>query len=110
MGGLEPISCELMLHCTICYLAGGSFHDVWATAVISKPSFYHIVWHTIYCINRCKALAIKLPGHHDLDIVQQGFQGISWDGVLNWVSVMHCRTISKASMHVQSLAAASTST
>ena len=53
MGGLEPISCELMLHCTIRYLAGGSFHDVQATAVISKPSFYRLVWHTIDCINRC---------------------------------------------------------
>jgi hypothetical protein len=83
IGGLEPISPEVMLHCTIRYLADGSYHDVWATAIISKPSFYHIVWHTIDCINRCEALAIKLPGHQELDIVRQGFQGISWDGVLN---------------------------
>jgi hypothetical protein len=83
VGGLEPISCEVMLHCTIRYLAGGSYHDVRATAVISKPSFYRIVWHTIDCINRCDALAIKLPGRQELDIVRQGFQGISWDGVLN---------------------------
>jgi hypothetical protein len=47
VGGLEPISHEVMLNCTIPYLAGGSYHDVRATAVISKPSFYHIVWHTI---------------------------------------------------------------
>jgi hypothetical protein len=77
MGGLEPISCELMLHCMIHYLAGGSFHDVQATAIISKPSFYCLVWHTIDCIKRCKALAIKLPGCHEFDIIQQGFLGSS---------------------------------
>jgi hypothetical protein len=83
MGGLDPISCELMLHCTIRYLAGGSFHDVRAIAVISKPFFYRLVWHTIDCINRCDALAVKLPGPNELDKVRQGFEAISWDGVLN---------------------------
>jgi hypothetical protein len=82
-GGLEPISCELMLHCAIRYLAGGSYHDVWDSALISKASFYHLVWHTIDCINRCKALAVKLPGPNELEKVQQGFQEISWAGVLN---------------------------
>ena len=67
MGGLEPISCELMLHFAIRYLAGGSFYDVWATAIISKPSFHRLVWHIIDCINRCDALAVKLPGPNELD-------------------------------------------
>ncbi len=48
-GGLEPISCELMLQCAIRYLAGGSYHDVWASALIRKASFYFLVWHTIDC-------------------------------------------------------------
>jgi len=83
MGGLEPISCELMLHFAIRYLAGGSFYDVWATAIISKPSFHRLVWHIIDCINRCDALAVKLPGPNELDKVWQGFEAFSWDGVLN---------------------------
>ncbi len=71
-----------MVHCAICYLVGGSFHYGWATAVISKTSLYCLVWHTIDCIKRCKALAIKLHSPNELDKVWHGFQEISWDGVL----------------------------
>ena len=39
MTGMEPICCEIMLHCTIRFLSGGSYHDICATVSISKPSF-----------------------------------------------------------------------
>ncbi len=69
MSGMEPISCEVMLHCTIHYLARGSFHDIRATVFIRKPSFYRLVWHTIHCINRCEALDIKLPKPDELNYI-----------------------------------------
>ncbi len=33
----EPISCEIMLHCTYRYSAGGSYHGIRQTASISTP-------------------------------------------------------------------------
>jgi hypothetical protein len=83
MSGMHPITYEVMMHCTIHYLAEGSFHDICATASISKPSFYRLVWHTIHCINRCEALDINLPKPEELNYVREGFQRISKDGVMN---------------------------
>jgi hypothetical protein len=83
MSGMHPITCEVMMHCTIHYLAGGSFHDTHATVSISKPSFYCSVWHTIHCINRCEALDINLPKPEELNYVREGFRRISKDGVMN---------------------------
>lgn len=74
----EPISCEIMLHCTIRYLAGGSYHDIRQTASISKPSFYRVIWHTISVINNCAALAVKLPSDSDeFKAVAEGFKAKS---------------------------------
>jgi hypothetical protein len=28
LNGTKPISCEIMLHCAIRFLAGGSYHDM----------------------------------------------------------------------------------
>jgi hypothetical protein len=83
MSGMHPITCEVMMHCTIHYLAGGSFHDIHATVSISKPSFYRLIWHTIHCINRCEALDINLPKPEELNYTREGFQRISKDGVMN---------------------------
>jgi hypothetical protein len=52
------------------------------TAVLSKPSFYHLAWHTSDCFNKCKALVIKLQGPNELDKVWQGFQQISLEGCI----------------------------
>jgi hypothetical protein len=67
----------------ICYLAGGSYHDIHATVSISKSSFYRLVWHTIDCINRISALEVKLPSRDQLNSIQEGFKRISTDGVMN---------------------------
>ena len=61
LSGLEPISCEIMLHCALRYLSGGSYHDIRATCYISKPSFFRLLWHTIDAINACDALELWLP-------------------------------------------------
>ena len=83
MTGMEPICCEIMLHCMIRYLAGGSYHDVRATVFISKPSFYRLVWHTIDCINTCQALDVKQPRIDELNYIREGFKRIFTDGVMN---------------------------
>jgi hypothetical protein len=83
MTGMSSISCEIMMHCMICYLAGGSYHDIHATVSISKSSFYRLVWHTIDCINRISALEVKLPSRDQLNSIQEGFKRISTDGVMN---------------------------
>jgi hypothetical protein len=74
----EAISCKIMLHCTIRYLAGGSYLDLRQTASISKPSFYYVIWHTITTINNCSSLAVTLPRDSDgLAIVAEGFKSKS---------------------------------
>ena len=66
VNGSEPISCEIMLHCAIRFLAGGSYHDIHATVNISKASFFCLVWHTIDAINCCEFLDVTLPILHEL--------------------------------------------
>jgi len=83
MAGSKPISTDIMLHCTIRYLARGSYHDICATAFISRPSFFHLVWHTIDVINSCDTLNIDLPRLHELDQLRSGFYQISTDGVMD---------------------------
>jgi len=83
MAGSEPISTEIMLHCTIRYLAGGSYHDIRATAFISRPSFFRLVWHTIDVINSCDTLNMDLPRLHELDQLCSGFYQILTDGVMD---------------------------
>ena len=71
-----PIACDIMLHCTIHFLAGGSYRDIRQTASISKASFYRFVWHTIFTINHCAALDIKLPS--DSDEINSTAEGFPW--------------------------------
>jgi hypothetical protein len=83
MSGTKPISCEIMLHCTLRYLAGGSYHDIRVTASITKASFYRLVWHTINVINNCTSLDIKLPTIEQLPAIREGFKSISRDGIMD---------------------------
>jgi hypothetical protein len=83
MTGMEPICCEIMLHCTIRFLSGGSYHDIHATVSISKPSFYRLVRHTIDCINKMEALDVQLPSIDQLNSICDGFKRISTDNVMN---------------------------
>jgi hypothetical protein len=54
-----------MLHCTIRFLAGGSYHDIGQTPSISKTSFYCVIWHTLTTINNWASLAATLPRDSD---------------------------------------------
>jgi hypothetical protein len=59
--GEEPILPEIMLHCAIRYLAGGSVWDIIQLGCISKPSFYSLVWRTVAAINNANELVVMLP-------------------------------------------------
>jgi len=83
MNGSEPISCEIMLHCAIRFLAGGSYHDIHATVNISKASFFCLVWHTIDAINCCEVFYVILPTLHDLSSLHAAFRNISYCGVMD---------------------------
>ena len=48
---------EISLYCMLCYLAGGSYTNIFFV-VISKASFYHVVWKMMYAIVQCKNLTI----------------------------------------------------
>jgi hypothetical protein len=54
--GRHPIIHEIILHCTLRYLAGGSYHDIRTTAGLSKSSFYHCIYHGIDAIDNCPQL------------------------------------------------------
>ena len=54
--GEDPISAELIMHCTLRYLAGGSVHDIRTTAGMSKTSFYRSAYRGIDAINHCPEL------------------------------------------------------
>jgi hypothetical protein len=59
--GAQQTSAELIMHCTLHYLAGGSVHDIQTAAGILSTSFYHSVFHGIDTINHCHKLAIEFP-------------------------------------------------
>ena len=44
---------EIILHCTLRYLAGGSYHDIHTMAGLSRASFYHCIYRGIGAINSC---------------------------------------------------------
>jgi hypothetical protein len=48
----------MMKNCTLCYLAGGSNHDIHTNAGISNPTFYKYVHHGIDAINSSPGLKL----------------------------------------------------
>jgi hypothetical protein len=69
-----PITSKVMLHCTICFLAGRSYRNIRHIACTSKASFYHLIWHTIHAISHCAALKIKLPSDDEIISIGEGFE------------------------------------
>ncbi|EGZ05313.1 hypothetical protein PHYSODRAFT_403174, partial [Phytophthora sojae] len=59
--GVTPISEEVVLHCTLHYLAGGSYLDIRDVAQVSVPSFYRCLNKGILAVLNCVELAIRLP-------------------------------------------------
>ena len=47
---------EILVYCMLRYFAGGSYTNIFFFVGISKASFYHDVWKTMYAIVRCEQL------------------------------------------------------
>jgi hypothetical protein len=79
-----PIGPELILHCTLRYLAGASYLDVLAHTGISRTAFYASVYKGIDAICGCDELALKMPMTlSELRVAADEFTNISLDGRLN---------------------------
>jgi hypothetical protein len=77
---------ELCLYCTIRWLAGGSYTDIFFYCGISKTSFYRIVWKTInsLCFSQNPALKISFPKTEaECLTAAEGFHSISTNGCIS---------------------------
>jgi hypothetical protein len=76
--GRKAIATEVVLHCTLRWLAGGSYLDIRISAGISIPSFYQCVHRCINAILFCESLAYKFPSQkEDIEMAAQSFMEIS---------------------------------
>ena len=81
-GGGGVIIPDISLYCTLCYLASGSYMDIFVVG-ISKPSFYRVVWKTMYVIVRCGNLRIMWLDTKELAVQSAaGFSSISTNRVM----------------------------
>lgn len=58
-GTAAYISAEIVMHCLIRYLAGGSYLDIRLVGTISIPSFYRCLHIGVRAISQCQALTIR---------------------------------------------------
>jgi hypothetical protein len=69
---------EVALYCTLRYIAGGSYSDVYFMAGISSASFYRILWKTIMAINSCEELSVNFPQTmEECNVAAEGFASVS---------------------------------
>jgi DDE superfamily endonuclease len=74
---------ELCLFCTLRWLAGGSYLDIFTITGVSIASFYRVIYRTLRLIVNCKQLEIKLPQNEaECQQVAEGFQSISYKGAI----------------------------
>ncbi|EGZ12290.1 hypothetical protein PHYSODRAFT_317433 [Phytophthora sojae] len=82
--GVAPISEEVVLHCTLRYLAGGSYLDIRDVAQLSVASFYRCLNKGIFAILNCTELAIQLPTTpREIECAAAEFAKSSSEGVLD---------------------------
>ena len=82
--GVDPMGPELALHCTLRYLAGGSYHDIRITAGISKLAFYYSLHKCIDAILKCLELQLHMPtSSSELLCASLDFTELSSHGILN---------------------------
>jgi hypothetical protein len=76
---------ELCLYCTIRWLAGGSYSDIFYFCGISKTSFYRIIWKSMKAIAKCRDDYIKITFPKTLEQCQKvaaGFASVSTMGCI----------------------------
>ena len=83
-GGEDLIGPELSLHCTLRYLAGGSYHDIRTSAGLSKASFYNAVHGGLDALISCDALKLVYPSTlPELKAKANAFKARSSNGALD---------------------------
>nr|KAE8933602.1 hypothetical protein PF009_g16401 [Phytophthora fragariae] len=81
---VAPISEEVVLHCTLLYMAGGSYLDVRDVAHVSVASFYRCLHRGVSAILGCSERDIKLPATTaDMDNAAAALKRESTVGVLD---------------------------
>ena len=74
---------EISLYCTLCYLAEGSYTNIFFFVVISSASFYCVIWKTMYVIVQCEELQILWPNTKERAVeTVAGFSSISTNHVM----------------------------
>ena len=73
-GSITP---EIMLHCLLRWLAGGSYLDIRLCAGISVPSFYRVVYKCVDAILAADELSFSFPSGERIDAAAVAFETIS---------------------------------
>jgi hypothetical protein len=82
--GVGPIEPEIVLHCTLRWLAGGSYIDIRDAAEISVASFYRVLHVGIRAVVKSDHLRYHFPSSLDeIEAEAAGFGSHSLFGVLN---------------------------
>jgi DDE superfamily endonuclease len=82
--GKTVISTELVVHCLLRWLAGGSYLDIRLSAGISKASFFACVHKGVKAVLDCPELSYKLPtSDQELQQSADGFKQQSSNGVID---------------------------
>jgi hypothetical protein len=96
--GMGHKSPELILHCLIRDMAGGSHHDIRVLFGLPKSSFFYCLHQAIDAINKCPELDITFPmDTAGLKRLALGFTGKSSFGVIDgcvgaldrWLCLLH---------------------
>jgi len=77
------ITTEIALHCCLRWLAGGSYHDIYLLAGISRATFYVYCHRVIRAINKSPSLSYNLPTTpQEIEVASEGFKSISSHDVM----------------------------
>ena len=81
--GKGPITVEIMLHCLLRWLGGGSYLDIRLSAGISVASFYRCVYKCIDAILASDELSYSFPqGEEEIASAARKFEALSSNGAI----------------------------
>jgi len=81
--GMDPVTVEMLLHCLLQWLAGGSYLDLKISTCISQAAFYHYIYKCMDAILASTELSYKFPEtEQELNEAAQGFAALSSHGAI----------------------------
>ncbi len=95
---------ELQLYCTLRWLAGGSYTDLFYFCGISRAAFYAVVWKVIDKVNKAVELNVHFPTTSDeCKTAAEGFRLISFREAMDMcvcvVDGYHCQIRTPSRKH-----------